>query len=35
VAQRPTAIQVAGGALIIAAIGLIRWAEPPDTVALR
>ena len=30
VAQRPAATQVAGGALIIAAIGLIRWAEPPD-----
>jgi drug/metabolite transporter (DMT)-like permease len=30
VAQRPTATQVAGGALIIAAIVLIRWAEAPD-----
>ncbi len=30
VAQRPTATQVAGGVLVVAAIALIRWAEPPD-----
>jgi drug/metabolite transporter (DMT)-like permease len=30
VAQRPTATQVAGGALVVAAIALIRWAEPPE-----
>jgi drug/metabolite transporter (DMT)-like permease len=30
VSQRPTATQVAGGVLIVAAIALIRWAEPPD-----
>jgi len=28
VAQRPTGTQVAGGALVVAAIALIRWAEP-------
>ncbi|GAA4780113.1 EamA family transporter [Actinomycetospora chlora] len=33
VAQRPTATQVAGGVLVVAAIALIRWAEPPETVA--
>ena len=31
VSQRPTATQVAGGLLIVAAIALIRWAEPPGT----
>jgi drug/metabolite transporter (DMT)-like permease len=30
VAQRPTATQVAGGVLVVAAIALIRWAEPPE-----
>lgn len=30
VAQRPTAMQVAGGVLVVAAIALIRWAEPPE-----
>lgn len=30
VAQRPTATQVAGGVLAVAAIALIRWAEPPE-----
>ncbi|HEY2222847.1 EamA family transporter [Actinomycetospora sp.] len=30
VAQHPTATQVAGGVLVVAAIALIRWAEPPD-----
>jgi drug/metabolite transporter (DMT)-like permease len=30
VAQRPTATQVAGGVLVVAAIALIRWAEVPD-----
>jgi drug/metabolite transporter (DMT)-like permease len=30
VAQRPTATQVTGGVLVVAAIALIRWAEPPD-----
>ncbi|MDL5159778.1 EamA family transporter [Actinomycetospora termitidis] len=29
VSQRPTAPQIAGGVLIVAAIALIRWAEPP------
>jgi drug/metabolite transporter (DMT)-like permease len=33
VAQRPTATQVGGGVLIVAAIALIRWAEPPDVPA--
>jgi drug/metabolite transporter (DMT)-like permease len=33
VSQRPTATQVAGGVLIVAAIALIRWAEPPDAPA--
>ncbi|MCD2189038.1 EamA family transporter [Actinomycetospora soli] len=28
VAQRPTGAQVAGGALVVVAIALIRWAEP-------
>ncbi|MEJ2885709.1 EamA family transporter [Actinomycetospora aeridis] len=28
VAQEPTATQVAGGVLVVAAIALIRWAEP-------
>lgn len=35
VAQRPTASQVAGGALVVAAIALIRWAEPPVTSRRR
>ena len=30
VAQRPTAMQVPGGVLVVAAIALIRWAEPPE-----
>jgi drug/metabolite transporter (DMT)-like permease len=30
VAQHPTATQVAGGVLVVAAIALIRWAETPD-----
>lgn len=30
VAQEPTATQVAGGVLVVAAIALIRWAEPPE-----
>ncbi|NMO93867.1 DMT family transporter [Actinomycetospora sp. TBRC 11914] len=30
VAQRPTATQVTGGALVVAAIALIRWAEPGE-----
>ena len=25
-----TATQVTGGALVVAAVALIRWAEPPD-----
>ncbi|GAA4763123.1 EamA family transporter [Actinomycetospora chibensis] len=29
VSQRPTLTQVAGGVLVVAAIALIRWAEPP------
>jgi drug/metabolite transporter (DMT)-like permease len=29
VSQRPTPTQVAGGVLVVAAIALIRWAEPP------
>ncbi|GAA4917728.1 threonine/homoserine efflux transporter RhtA [Actinomycetospora succinea] len=29
VSQEPTATQVAGGVLVVAAIALIRWAEPP------
>ncbi len=33
VAQHPTATQVAGGALVVAAIALIRWAEPPEEPA--
>ncbi|MFC5141431.1 DMT family transporter [Actinomycetospora rhizophila] len=33
VAQEPTATQVAGGVLVVAAIALIRWAEPPDAPA--
>ncbi|HEY2190745.1 MAG TPA: DMT family transporter [Actinomycetospora sp.] len=33
VAQRPTATQVAGGVLVVAAIALIRWAEPPEATA--
>ena len=28
VAQRPTLTQVAGGVLVVAAVALIRWAEP-------
>jgi drug/metabolite transporter (DMT)-like permease len=32
VAQRPSATQVAGGVLVVAAIALIRWAEPPETI---
>lgn len=28
--QEPSATQVAGGVLVVAAIALIRWAEPPD-----
>ncbi|MEJ2860728.1 EamA family transporter [Actinomycetospora flava] len=30
VSQEPTATQVAGGVLVVAAIALIRWAEPPE-----
>lgn len=30
VSQEPTATQVAGGVLVVGAIALIRWAEPPD-----
>ncbi len=30
VAQHPTATQVAGGVLVVAAIALIRWAETPE-----
>ncbi|MHC1558952.1 EamA family transporter [Actinomycetospora sp. C-140] len=30
VAQRPTATQIVGGVLVVAAIALIRWAEPPE-----
>jgi hypothetical protein len=26
-------MQVVGGMLVVAAIALIRWAEPPDPVA--
>jgi drug/metabolite transporter (DMT)-like permease len=33
VAQRPTTTQVVGGALVVAAIALIRWAEPPGGTA--
>jgi drug/metabolite transporter (DMT)-like permease len=33
VAQHPTATQVAGGVLVVAAIALIRWAEPPEPAA--
>ena len=33
VSQRPTGTQVAGGVLIVAAIALIRWAEPPEIAA--
>ncbi|MCD2196772.1 DMT family transporter [Actinomycetospora endophytica] len=29
VAQRPTTVQVAGGVLVVGAIALIRWSEPP------
>lgn len=29
VAQEPTATQVAGGVLVVGAVALIRWAEPP------
>ncbi|PVZ14597.1 EamA family transporter [Actinomycetospora cinnamomea] len=35
VAQRPTATQVAGGVLVVGAIALIRWAEPPDAPMAR
>jgi drug/metabolite transporter (DMT)-like permease len=34
VAQRPTLAQVTGGALVIAAIALIRWAEPRNAEPL-